>query len=144
MAGGFNLGQESLPAFKPEGVKDIEFGIKADWFDKRLRTNIAVFHSWQSDVQRNISTVIDRTSTQYIRNAGDAQVTGLELEATAIPWDGMEITGNLGLLDAHYDNGTFTDVQTIAGIPGCGGVKPTGSAHRSEERRIGNEVDRSC
>src|SRR3546814_1462486 len=51
MAGGFNLRQGSLPAFKPEGVKDIEFGIKADWFDKRLRTNIAVFHSWQSDVR---------------------------------------------------------------------------------------------
>src|SRR3546814_4062283 len=60
MAGGFNLRQGSLPAFKPEGVKDIEFGIKADWFDKRLRTNIAVFHSWQSDVQRNISTEIGR------------------------------------------------------------------------------------
>src|SRR3546814_11681818 len=72
MAGGCNLRQGSLPAFKPEGVKDIEFGIKADWFDKRLRTNIAVFHSWQSDVQRNISTVIDRTSTQYLRHAGDA------------------------------------------------------------------------
>src|SRR3546814_11273297 len=84
---------------------------KADWFDKLLRTNIDVFHSWQGDVQRNISTVIDRTSTQYIRNACDAQVTGLELEATAIPWDVMEITGNLGLLDAHYDNGTSTDVQ---------------------------------
>src|SRR3546814_3567791 len=49
MAGGFNLRQGSLPAFKPEGVKAIEFGIKADWFDKRLRTNIAVFHSWQRD-----------------------------------------------------------------------------------------------
>src|SRR3546814_4416257 len=101
MAGGFNLRQGSLPAFKPEGVNDIEFGIKADWFDKRLRTNIADFPSWQSDAQRNISTVIDRTSTQYIRNAGHAQVTGLALEATTNPWDGMTITANLSLLDAH-------------------------------------------
>src|SRR3546814_15467200 len=95
MAGGFNLRQGSLPAFKPEGVKDIEFGIKADWFDKRLRSNIAVFHSWQSDVQRNISTEIVRTPTQYIRYTVAAKVTGLELDVTANHWDWKELTGHM-------------------------------------------------
>src|SRR3546814_13078209 len=46
----------------------------------------------------------------------------------------MEITGNLGLLDAHYDNGTFTDVQTIAGIPGCGGGEPIGTYNCTVDR----------
>src|SRR5690606_28768475 len=71
MAGGWNLRQGSLPAYDPQDVMDVEIGIKADWFDQRLRTNVALFHTWQSDVQRNISDVIDGRTTQYVRNAGD-------------------------------------------------------------------------
>ncbi len=134
MAGGFNLRQGSLPAFKPEGVKDVELGVKADWLDKRLRTNVSIFHSWQSDVQRNISTVIGTTSTQFIRNAGDAEVSGLEVETTAIPWSGMEVTANLGLLDAKYKKGSFIDVQTIGGIPGCFGGEAVGTYNCTVDR----------
>lgn len=138
MAGGFNLRQGALPAFKPEGTRDVELGVKADWFDHHLRTNIAVFHSWQKDVQRNISTLVGGVSTQYIRNAGKAQVTGLEFEGTLIPWHGMEITGNFGYTHAKYNSGSFLDVQTIAGIPGCNGGQAIGTYNctvdRSDER----------
>jgi iron complex outermembrane receptor protein len=134
MAGGWNLRQGSTPAFKPEQTRDVEAGIKADWLDGRLRTNVAVFHSWQSDVQRNISTVVGGVSTQYIRNAGDAQVTGVEFEGTVVPWRGMEITGQFGYTDAQYDKGTFLDVQTIAGIPGCNGGQATGTYNCTIDR----------
>jgi iron complex outermembrane receptor protein len=134
MAGGFNLRQLALPAFKPEGVKDVEFGIKADWLNHHLRTNIAVFHSWQTDVQRNISAVVGTTTTQFIRNAGNAQVSGLEFEGTAIPWKGFELTAQLGLLHARYDNGSFLDTQTIAGIPGCSGGQPVATYNCTVDR----------
>jgi iron complex outermembrane receptor protein len=134
MAGGFNLRQGALPAFKPEGVKDVEIGLKADWLDKHLRTNIALFHSWQTDVQRNISTIVNGNVTQYITNAGDAHVSGVEFEGTLLPWKGMELTANAGLLRAHYDKHSFIDIQTIAGIPGCAGGQAVGTYNCSVDR----------
>src|SRR3546814_19232734 len=56
MAGGWNLRDSIAPAFKPENVRDVEAGFKADLFDRKLRFNVAIFHAWQSDVQRNIRT----------------------------------------------------------------------------------------
>ncbi|WP_336971195.1 TonB-dependent receptor [Sphingobium aromaticiconvertens] len=138
MAGGWNLRQGSAPAFKPEQTKDVEIGVKAEWFDRRLRTNIAIFHSWQSDVQRNISAVVSTpngdVSTQFIRNAGDAHVTGFEFEGTMVPWRGMEVTGQFGYTDAHYNKGTFLDVQTIGGIAGCNGGAAIGTYNCTVDR----------
>lgn len=45
MAGGWNLRGNFAPAFSPEKVRDVEGGIKADLLDRRLRTNLAVFHT---------------------------------------------------------------------------------------------------
>jgi len=117
-SGGFNTRQGSLPAFNPEKVKDVELGAKAKWLDNHLRTNIALFQSWQSGVQRNKSIVIPGTSTptQFLVNAGDAHIHGVELEVTAVPWRGMEINGNMSLMSGGYDKGTFTDTQTVSGV----------------------------
>jgi iron complex outermembrane receptor protein len=127
MSGGFNLRLGSIPAFAPEGVKDVEGGIKADWFDHRLRTNIAVFHSWQSNVQRGIGAVVDGRATAFVRNAGDAHVSGVEFEGLAAPWKGMEINTTVGYLDGAYKKGAFNDLQVISGIPGCAGGQPIGT-----------------
>lgn len=118
MAGGWNLRFGSIPAFKPEKVRDVELGIKADLFDRRLRANLAVFHAWQDDVQRNLSIAVGPSAvTQYVVNAGSAQIDGLELELTAVPWVGMEITSSVGLLDGSYDNGKFKETQIVNGVP---------------------------
>lgn len=114
MAGGWNLRIGSVPAFEPEKVRDIEIGAKLDWLDHQLRTNFAYFHSWQSQVQRNVSTVIGTTSTQYVQNSGKVQIDGFEFELTALPWTGMELTASTGLLWGHYESGTFKETQQDA------------------------------
>ncbi len=116
MAGGWNLRFGSIPAFKPEKVRDVEIGIKAEAFDRRLRANLAVFHAWQRDVQRNINIAVSSTSiTQYVVNSGNARVRGIELELTAVPWEGMELNGGLGLLHGEYVKGSFTEPQLVNG-----------------------------
>jgi iron complex outermembrane receptor protein len=118
MAGGWNLRFGSIPAFSPEKVRDIEFGIKTDLLDRRLRLNVSVFKAWQSDVQRNINIVVGPSAiTQYVVNAGKAHVEGVEFELAARPWHGMEVTGSLGLLDGAYKKGSFLDTQIIGGVP---------------------------
>ena len=116
MAGGWNARAGSPTSFSPEEAKSVEAGLKADLFGHRLRTNVAIFHTWQSDVQRSVGRVVGTISTQYTLNAGDAHVSGAEFEATAAPWEGMQLGASLGLIDAHYDRGTFTSQQLVNGV----------------------------
>src|SRR3546814_5556516 len=60
------------------------------------------------------------TVTQYIVNAGDARVWGAEFEVVAMPWQGMEITGNLSLMDGKYKAGSFTEIQEVNGVQEIG------------------------
>lgn len=120
-SGGWNTRAGGLPAFRPENVRDIEAGFKATWLENRLRTNIAVFHSWQSDVQRNAAALTPAgASTQFLVNAGDALVYGLELEGAFRPWTGMELTGNLSLTHGRYADGSFVEQQSVPGTGHAG------------------------
>ncbi len=121
-SGGWNTRAGGLPAFRPETTRDVEAGLKATWLDNRLRTNIAVFHSWQSDVQRNAAALTPAgASTQFIVNAGDARVYGVELEGAYRPWTGMEVTANLSLMNGEYKSGSFIEQQSVPGaaLTGC-------------------------
>jgi iron complex outermembrane receptor protein len=129
-SGGWNTRAGGLPAFEPETVKDLEAGLKATWLEKRLRTNVAVFHSWQSDVQRNAAALTPAgASTQFIVNAGNARVYGIELEGAFRPWTGMELTSNISLMNGEYESGSFIERQAVPGVgfAGCT-LNPAGTA----------------
>lgn len=140
-SGGWNTRAGGLPAFEPETVKDLEGGFKATWLDRRLRTNIAIFHSWQSDVQRNAAALTPAgASTQFIVNAGKARVYGIELEGAYRPWSGLELTGNLSLMDGKYDKNSFIEQQTVPGvIAGCT-LAPGGTSSICAVNRSGEEL----
>ncbi|WP_257539167.1 TonB-dependent receptor [Sphingobium sp. CFD-1] len=127
-AGGFNIRAGSLPAFSPEKVKDVEGGIKASWLDNRLRTNVALFHTWKSNAQVIVNAVAPGVGvTQYTQNNGDTRVWGAEFEVVAAPWAGMEISGNLSLLDGKYKAGSISEVQRITSataLAGCAAAPP--------------------
>src|SRR5690606_19588371 len=56
-SGGLNLRGTNEATFRPfesENVTDYEIGMKADWLDRRLRTNVAFFYSDYKDIQRNV------------------------------------------------------------------------------------------
>lgn len=141
-SGGWNTRAGSLPAFEPENVRDVEGGLKATWFDRRLRTNLAVFHTWQSDVQRQAAALTPAgASTQYVVNAGDARVYGVELEGAYRPWAGMELAGNISLMDGEYESGTFVEQQSVPGanLPGCV-TAPSGTSSICPVDRSGEEL----
>lgn len=120
-SGGFNARPVPPPyssSFKPEDVRDIEGGIKGEFFNRRLRTNLAVFHAWQSNVQRIINaTFVDSTGatrlTQFVTNAGKAKTYGFEFEGTVIPWEGMELGGSVAYLHARYVAGSRFETQLV-------------------------------
>nr|WP_303695049.1 TonB-dependent receptor [Brevundimonas subvibrioides] len=141
-SGGWNTRAGGLPAFEPETVKDLEAGLKATWLENRLRTNVAVFHSWQSDVQRNAAALTPAgASTQFIVNAGNARVYGIELEGAYRPWSGMELTSNVSLMNGEYESGSFIERQAVPGVgyTGCT-LNPAGTASICPVDRSGEEL----
>jgi iron complex outermembrane receptor protein len=109
-SGGFNLRVGSVPAFSPDTLTDVEFGFKADMLDRHLRVNLDVFHSWGKKTPISISKSVNGVSTQYLANAGDEQIDGIEAEIIARPWRGMELNGNMALFEGSYDRGTYVDL----------------------------------
>ncbi len=103
-AGGFNA---SFPAaspvtpqlsFGPEHVVNYEVGLKAEFFDHRLRIDQSVYYEKYKDMQVQ---QIFQTFTQ-VTNAGAAQLTGTELNVTAIPIERMLLTAGVGYSDAIF------------------------------------------
>ncbi|MPS67261.1 MAG: TonB-dependent receptor [Novosphingobium sp.] len=126
-AGGWNLRAGGLPAFSPEKVKDVEGGLKVDLFDRHLRFNTAVFHTWKSDNQAIVNSFVPGIGvTQYIQNNGKLRIWGVEAEATAVPWAGMTVSLNGSLQDGKYVKGSFNEIQVV---PGSGCTNGSGVAN---------------
>lgn len=120
MSGGFNSRTVFAPytqQFLPETVRDIEVGLKGDFLDRRLRTNLSVFTAWQGNVQRIVNALVGTTLTQFVANAGKVRASGGELEVTALPWNGMELTGSAAYLDAKYVAGSRLENQGTTAAP---------------------------
>jgi iron complex outermembrane receptor protein len=97
----------TLGPYDPEVVDGFELGLKSDWFDHRLRGNLALFLNDYKNLQRTIIRPLpgginpQETVTQ---NAASATIKGIELELTAVPLEGLQLTGNFSYLDAKYSN----------------------------------------
>jgi len=90
----------STPQFKPEFVKSFEIGIKTLLFDNRLRLNAAAFHNDYEDIQ----ILVRQAIAPVTLNAGDATITGVEIDFDFMATDAFRLTGGIGLLDAEYDS----------------------------------------
>ncbi|MBV1901922.1 MAG: TonB-dependent receptor [Kordiimonadaceae bacterium] len=107
-SGGFNGSARDVASilggsFGPETLITIEGGAKTEWFDNRLRLNVDYYYTDYSDLQMAI-TLNDGTIT-----TGNVSATtkGIEAELTAVPFKGLEITGNLGTIDQNIENSSL-------------------------------------
>lgn len=88
--------------FRPESVDDIEIGFKAD-FDlgfSPLRLNVAAFRDKYKDIQRFASSA----EGTFIRNAGGANIKGVEVQASFRPSDNLEFSFNYSHLYTYFTN----------------------------------------
>jgi outer membrane receptor protein involved in Fe transport len=107
-AGGFNgtdnTGVAANVPFEPEYVDAYEIGVKAEWFDRRLATHLAVFRSEYRDLQvavTNLNTATG-TSVSLVRNAASSLSEGVELEMQWSPTRYFRVTADATYNDAHY------------------------------------------
>jgi iron complex outermembrane recepter protein len=103
-AGGTN--QRSNPAlpYAPETVTDYEIGAKSEWFDQRLRANLALYHSNYKDIQRTISLYESGSLVTEVQNAASARINGVELEVTARPFRPLRLSAFTAYTDPKYNS----------------------------------------
>jgi iron complex outermembrane recepter protein len=123
-SGGFNprpLTRSQVTSFGPEKVKAYELGLKSEWFEHKLRANLAAFVSDYTDLQLPVATVDPGTGLPAFltQSVGSVRISGLELELLARPTRGFTIDASLGFLNYHTNSlgGAAYDPLTNPGGP---------------------------
>lgn len=99
------LGLTSAPeSFSSESVWNYEIGAKTTWLDNRLVVNGSVYYIEYDDVQITTSLTC---GFPFIDNTGKAEANGVEIELTAIPFDGLELNMS----------GTYNDAELSQDVP---------------------------
>ena len=91
--------------FSEEKATTWEAGFKSKLLNRRLQLNGSVFQTQYDGIQLNFQ----QGTSPTIRNAGDAKIKGVEVEAVAVPFEGFTVNASVGYLHARY-----TDV--LAGV----------------------------
>jgi iron complex outermembrane receptor protein len=116
-SGGF-VGRISLPTdlgpYNPEYVDTIELGLKGDWLEHRLRTNVAVFYNKYHNLQLAEIYFAENSTGQTVNgnsivNAAQAKTQGVEFELEALPVDDLKINASVARLYAKYVDFPYKD-----------------------------------
>ena len=111
-SGGYNMRNTAILVLTPEKgpgpfdqeeVTTTEFGIKKSLGTKG-RVNFAYFSSDLTDMQRTLNEAGPAGPVQYIKNTGDASMSGLELDMVYMIQDDLVLNLNVGTLNAKYDD----------------------------------------
>ena len=106
--GGINR-RGTLPPYISDWLKNYEVGWKTMWLDNRIRFNGAVFDEKWDDIQ---FSVLGLNGLTEIRNAGGAEVKGVEMDLTWAITDGLSLSAATTYLDAKLTDdycGTTTN-----------------------------------
>jgi len=113
----------TLPgAFDTETLVSYEFGVKSEYFDRRLRLELDVYHiDWSDIVIPQVVSAIDGqeivTPTGINVNAGDATVDGVEFSVVARPIAGLDLNVGFAYANPKYDRArveSFVDFPSYA------------------------------
>ncbi|GAA0327243.1 TonB-dependent receptor [Sphingomonas oligophenolica] len=100
--GGFNgrplVSDAEVTQYAPEKLSTYEAGLKAQWLDGKLTTNIAAFHS----IYKNIQLTVNQTPTNFVANAAAGEINGVEFETIMRPAPWFTFNAGVGYLDAKY------------------------------------------
>lgn len=109
-------------SFDEETATSYEIGLKSQWFDNTLRLNIAAFFTDYEDLQvtrffRPADNPANAFGEFITNNAGEAEISGFEVEFTWLATENLEFGGNWAYLDSEFTDFT-PDVPDLA--PGNG------------------------
>ena len=126
-SGGYNgraNNASTIGPYNEESVEAYEMGLKALWFEDRLRLSMATFSMNYTDLQLTgvRASAGGAGFDTFIENAGEVTNNGLEIELTYRVTDNFVVNFAQGYLDAQYDkfetdfgnDGTLDDGSDLA------------------------------
>ena len=123
-SGGFN-GRATAPSntgpYDPESVEQWELGTKLTLLENTLQLNVSVFTIAYDDKQEDIVKpgTDGQTTLTIIENASSATIDGIEIDFNWYLAAGLSLRGNVGLLDASFDDflaDSATGLVDLSGI----------------------------
>lgn len=120
-SGGFNGRANSATEateYQPETADSFEVGAKTQYWDNRLRLNLAAFMTKYDDFQARVSGIEVPpgggvpTPVLSVINAGSLDIFGFEVEGVLAPMRGLTLDTQIGFLDADYKE--FNDARFTA------------------------------
>jgi len=119
-AGNFSIINPTNGKIDPEFITAYEVGFKSDWLDRRARLNAALFYYDYEDIQ--LQQIIE--GQQFLLNAAEAEISGVDVEFVFLPLEGMTLSGGLSYLFEKE----YTDFPNAPGTtvnpPSVGGNSP--------------------
>ncbi|MEL6844706.1 MAG: TonB-dependent receptor, partial [Bacteroidota bacterium] len=116
--GGVNpfINDPALAAFDPEFSWNYEIGSKNKLWNNRIKLNLTAFYGTYTNQQ--LFTILDLTNFAFgIENIGNSRNIGVELESEYVLAPGLNLSANLGWLDARFTDLTvfnfFTGEQIV-------------------------------
>ena len=120
-SGGINLQsvfQVGDLLFESDALLSYELGAKTSWYDGRLVLNGSVYFQDWADIQSNGTDISPLTGrpVNFIGNAGDAEVVGLEAQLSARPNDRLTFGLTFGYADSELTS-ALADAVVGADLP---------------------------
>jgi iron complex outermembrane recepter protein len=131
--GGFNprpFAEDQINEFKPEKLTEYEIGLKSDWFEHRLRANVAGYYGDYRDIQFNSQLIEAGIPYTGISNIGSANIYGYEVELEARPIGALQIEASVGYTAFKY--------KDLGDSVGCGGFPDPAAASAAGQCIAGN------
>jgi iron complex outermembrane receptor protein len=119
-SGGFNGRANSaadVSTFDPEEVWTAELGAKTTVADGRLQANYTVFASRYDDFQARVSVAEGIDFRFPVLNAAELDIKGAEVELNWLATENLQLSTQIGYLDAKYGSGGFTGSDGVADEP---------------------------
>ena len=101
---------QATRAFEEEYVTQWEAGIKSSFWDNRLQLNASAYYSDLDDQQVDRALFAESGTVTLTENAGQSRIRGFEIEARAVPINGLELR-----LTHAYTNVDFAEFITYRG-----------------------------
>ncbi|MEN9417150.1 MAG: hypothetical protein RI988_770 [Pseudomonadota bacterium] len=101
-------------SYGPDKSRNLELGVKGDFFNRSLSVAAALYQIDWSDIQLNARAT---NGVSFIANGGQARSDGAELSFTWVPTAGWRVTGNTVYSKAELTEDFLAAVTTV-GVKG--------------------------
>jgi len=106
-------GNPNFPAAKPDELRNFELGAKMSLADGRAFLSAAAYYVEWDDVPQALNVPYGGTRVTAIVNALSASGPGIELVATVMPVDGMELGATVAWNDLTMDADVVTEANNL-------------------------------